>query len=69
MHGRTIPLNGSSFENIFVHYMPAAATRGHWYNSDFFLSFGEPMKEYTLENLMENDEEARTALNSPLRSS
>ena len=54
-HGRSIPLNGTSFENLFIHYMPTAATTGNWYNSDYLVSFGEPLVKYTLEDLMKHD--------------
>ena len=57
VHGRSIPFNGTSFENIFIHFMPLAGKRGRWYNNDFSLHFGAPVEEFTLDKLMEADKE------------
>ena len=51
-HGRVVPLNGSYFENIFVHFMPASKYR---FSHDFQITFGEPLKAITLEDLIEKD--------------
>ena len=51
VHGRSIPLRGESFENMFVHFMPAAANTGNWFQSDFLPSFGKPLKQITLDML------------------
>lgn len=52
VHGRVKPLNGSYFENLFVHYMPRSQA---WYNNDWGLDFGEAVKNITLEVLQEAD--------------
>ena len=51
VHGRSVPLRGESFENMFVHFMPAAASEGNWFRTDFLPSFGKPVKEITLDLL------------------
>ena len=52
VHGRALPLNGTYFENIFVHFMP---TSQYWYEHDYQLTFGEPVKQITVEDLIEQD--------------
>ena len=52
VHARAVPLNGSYFENIFVHYMPRAQ---QWYMSDYNANYAGPTKLYTLEDLQEAD--------------
>ena len=39
VHARSKPLNGSSFENLFVHYMPRSKL---WYKTDWNVKFGRP---------------------------
>jgi len=39
VHARSKPLNGSAFENLFVHYMPRAKL---WYKTDWNVKFGRP---------------------------
>ena len=52
IHGRVKPLNGSYFENLFVHYMPRSQA---WYHTDWNLDYGDPVKNITLEVLQEAD--------------
>ena len=52
VHGRAIPLNGTYFENIFVHFMPASK---YWYTHDYYASFGEPLKQITVADLIQKD--------------
>merc|ERR1711892_304366 len=52
IHGRVKPLNGSYFENLFVHYMPRSQA---WYKTDWNLDYGDPVKNITLEVLQEAD--------------
>jgi len=52
VHGRAEPLNGSYFENLFVHYMPRG---GQWYKTDYNANYGKPVKIYNLEDLREAD--------------
>merc|ERR1719356_1648643 len=54
VHGRTKPLNGSYFENLFVHYMPRSQL---WYGEDWDLDYGVPVKNITLEMMKEADME------------
>ena len=54
VHARALPLNGSYFENLFVHYMPRAR---QWYKTDYSAFYGKPVKQYTLEDLKESDKE------------
>ena len=60
LHGRTIPLNGTSFENIFIHYAPAATVRGKWYHTNYYMIFGEPLEYFTLDTLIEDDKQMTT---------
>ena len=39
VHARSKPLNGSAFENLFVHYMPRSKL---WYKTDWNVKFGTP---------------------------
>lgn len=48
IHARSKPLNGSYFENIFIHYMPRSQ---FWYKDDYDINYGEPEKLITLEDL------------------
>ena len=64
VHGRSIPFNGTSFENIFIHFMPLAGKRGRWYNNDFALHFGAPVEEFTLEKLVQSDMEDNDYFNN-----
>lgn len=52
VHGRVKPLNGSYFENLFVHYMPRSQA---WYNTDWSLDFGEAVTNITLEVIQQAD--------------
>lgn len=52
VHGRVKPLNGSYFENLFVHYMPRSQA---WYGTDWSLDFGEAVTNITVEVLQEAD--------------
>lgn len=52
VHGRVKPLNGSYFENLFVHYMPRSQA---WYGTDWSLDFGEAVTNITLEVMQEAD--------------
>ena len=54
VHGRVKPLNGSYFENLFVHYMPRSQA---WYGNDWSLDFGDAVKNITVEVLQEADSE------------
>ena len=55
VHGRSAPFNGSYFENIFVHFMPASQ---HWYQHDFAATFKDPIKHITVQDL--SDEQPLT---------
>ena len=52
MHGRAVPLNGSYFENLFVHYMPRSR---QWYKTDYSAFYSKPVKRFTIEDLMQSD--------------
>jgi len=52
VHGRVKPLNGSYFENLFVHYMPRSQA---WYQTDWSLDYGDPVRNINLEVLREAD--------------
>ena len=52
VHARSSPLNGSYFENVFVHYMPRS---GSWFKKDFSISYGEPVTPITLQTLQQAD--------------
>ena len=52
VHARAVPLNGSYFENLFVHYMPRSQD---WYKSDYNAHYDRPVKYYALEDLQEAD--------------
>eukprot|EP00090_Calanus_glacialis_P012116 TRINITY_DN20559_c0_g1_i1.p1 TRINITY_DN20559_c0_g1~~TRINITY_DN20559_c0_g1_i1.p1 ORF type:complete len:255 (+),score=29.38 TRINITY_DN20559_c0_g1_i1:46-765(+) len=52
VHARAAPLNGSSFENLFVHYMPFS---NEWYKTPFNSYLGKPVKVFSLEDLIEAD--------------
>ena len=54
VHARAVPLNGSYFENLFVHYMPRSQD---WYKSDYNAHYARPVKYYTLEDLQAADKE------------
>merc|ERR1719319_376304 len=53
VHGRVKPLKGKYFENIFIHYMPRSML---WYKSDYNLEYGPPVKNISLEDLIEAEE-------------
>ena len=55
-----MPLNGSYFENLFVHYMPRAQD---WYKSDYNVFYKRPVKNYTIEDLIEADKKQEESLN------
>ena len=58
MHGRGIALNGSYYENIFVHFKPRSAVAGKWYKHDYNHAFGRPVVEWSsLEELQRVDSE------------
>ena len=48
-------MNGSYFENLFVHFMPRS---GQWYKSDYNAQYGRPVKNYTLEDLRDADKKS-----------
>jgi len=52
VHARSKPLNGSAFENLFVHYMPRSKL---WYKTDWSVNFGTPDPLITLEDLESAD--------------
>ena len=52
VHARAVPLNGSYFENLFVHYMPSAK---QWYMADYNANYVRPAKLFTLQDLQEAD--------------
>jgi len=52
VHARSKPLNGSAFENLFVHYMPRAKL---WYKTDWNVKFGRPDPHITIEDLQAAD--------------
>ena len=56
VHARSSPLNGSYFENVFVHYMPRSRS---WFKKDFSISYGEPVTPITLQTLQQADLEMR----------
>lgn len=66
VHARAVPLNGSYFENIFVHYMPRAQ---QWYQSDYNANYARPTKLYTLEDLQEADRRMEEEANINLENS
>jgi len=53
-HGRVFPLNGSYYENMFVHYMPRSQK---WFKDDWDIMNGRPVEEVTLESLQDADRE------------
>ena len=54
VHGRSAPFNGSYFENIFVHFMPASQ---HWYKHDFSVTFTDPVKHITVQDLIDEQQQ------------
>ena len=50
MHGRPRPLNGSYFDNLFIHYKPA----GQWYNSPFYVGDNKNLKIIKLIDIKNN---------------
>ena len=56
VHARALPLNGSYFENIFVHYMPRSRS---WFKKDFSVRYGEPVTPITLQTLQQADLEMK----------
>jgi len=52
VHARSRPLNGSAFENLFVHYMPRSKL---WYKTDWSIKFGMPDPLITIEDLQSAD--------------
>ena len=56
VHARAKPLNGSYFENIFVHYMPRSRA---WFKKDFSTRYGDPVAPITLESLQKADLEMK----------
>lgn len=56
VHARSKPLNGSSFENLFVHYMPRSKL---WYRTDWGLKFGRADPILRLEDLEDADVQMR----------
>ena len=53
VHGRSEPFNGSYFENIFVHFMPAS---DQWYKHDFDVTFTDPVKQITVQDLIDEQQ-------------
>ena len=68
IHGRSIPLNGTSFENIFIHYVPVAARRGKWYSENYNVVFGDPVNLITLDTLIQDaiEESKSSEFKTPL---
>ena len=56
VHARAVPLNGSYFENIFVHYMPRSR---FWFKKDFSVQYGDPVSPITLQSLQQADLEMK----------
>jgi len=56
VHARAVPLNGSYFENIFVHYMPRSRS---WFKKDFSVQYGDPVSPITLQSLQQADLEMK----------
>ena len=52
IHGRVEKLNGSSFENLFVHFMPKSKA---WFKSDIGMKGLVPDPPITLESIKEAD--------------
>ena len=48
VHARATPLNGSYFENIFVHYMPRSRS---WFKKDFSMRYGDQVNPITMASL------------------
>ena len=56
VHARAVPLNGSYFENIFVHYMPRSRS---WFKKDFSVRYGDPVVPITLQSVQQADKEMK----------
>ena len=56
VHARATPLNDSSFENIFVHYMPFS---NEWYKTPVNSYLRKPANVFSLEDPIEADKKTR----------
>ena len=52
IHGRVEKLNGTSFENVFVHFMPKSKA---WFQTDMSIRAHRPVSPITLETIKEAD--------------